>query len=68
MTYLTMFNSGFRDVDTDESVTRSDTINAGETKHMKLFFEYKDTATELPKNNLTLTSKNPITITYEQKD
>lgn len=35
---------------------------------MKLFFEYKDTATELPKNNLTLTSKNPITITYEQKD
>ena len=66
--YLTMFNFGLRDVDTDESVTQGDTINAGETKHMKLFFEYKDTATELPKNNLTLTSKNPITITYEQKD
>ena len=68
MTYLTMFNSGLRDADTDEGVTQGDTINAGETKHMKLFFEYKDTATELPKNNLTLTSKNPITITYEQKD
>lgn len=63
MIYLTMFNSGLRDVDTDEGVTQGDTINAGETKHMKLFFEYKDTATELPKNNLTLTSKNPITIT-----
>lgn len=63
MTYLKMFNSGLRDADTDESVTQGDTINAGETKHMKLFFEYKDTATELPKNNLTLTSKNPITIT-----
>ena len=68
MTYLTMFNSGLRDADTDEGVTQGDTLNAGETKHMKLFFEYKDTATELPKNNLTLTSKNPITITYEQKD
>ena len=68
MTYLTMFNFGLKYVDTDEGVTQGDTINAGETKHMKLFFEYKDTATELPKNNLTLTSKNPITITYEQKD
>ena len=68
MTYLTMFTSGLRYADTDEGVTQGDTINAGETKHMKLFFEYKDTATELPKNNLTLTSKNPITITYEQKD
>ena len=68
MTYLTMFNSELSDADTDEGVTQGDTINAGETKHMKLFFEYKDTATELPKNNLTLTSKNPITITYEQKD
>ena len=66
--YLTMFTSGLRYADTDEGVTQGDTINAGETKHMKLFFEYKDTATELPKNNLTLTSKNPITITYEQKD
>ena len=68
MTYLTMFNSGLKYVDTDKSIAAEDVINAGETKHMKLFFEYKDTATELPKNNLTLTSKNPITITYEQKD
>ena len=68
MTYLTMFNFGLRYVDTDKSIAAEDVINAGETKHMKLFFEYKDTATELPKNNLTLTSKNPITITYEQKD
>ena len=66
--YLTMFTSGLRDADTDKGIGANDVIKAGETKHMKLFFEYKDTATELPKNNLTLTSKNPITITYEQKD
>lgn len=64
MTYLTMFNSGLRDVDTDDKgIVKNDVIKAGKTKHMKLFFEYKDTATELPKNNLQLTSKNPITIT-----
>ena len=68
MTYQTMFISGLRDADTDNGIGAKDVIKAGETKHMKLFFEYKDTATELPKNNLTLTSKNPITITYEQKD
>ena len=68
MTYQTMFISGLRDTDTDNGIGAKDVIKAGETKHMKLFFEYKDTATELPKNNLTLTSKNPITITYEQKD
>ena len=66
--YSKMFTSGLKYVDTDKSIAAEDVINAGETKHMKLFFEYKDTATELPKNNLTLTSKNPITITYEQKD
>ena len=66
--YLTMFTSGLRYADTDNGIRAKDVIKAGETKHMKLFFEYKDTATELPKNNLTLTSKNPITITYEQKD
>ena len=66
--YLAMFNSGLKDADTNKSIGENDVIKAGETKHMKLFFEYKDTATELPKNNLTLTSKNPITITYEQKD
>ena len=68
MTYQTMFTSGLKDADTDKSIAKNDVIKAGETKHMKLFFEYKDTATELPKNNLTLTSKNPITITYEQRD
>ena len=68
MTYQTMFTSGLRYADTDKGIGAKDVIKAGETKHMKLFFEYKDTATELPKNNLTLTSKNPITITYEQKD
>ena len=66
--YSRMFTSGLKYVDTDKSIAAEDVIKAGETKHMKLFFEYKDTATELPKNNLTLTSKNPITITYEQKD
>ena len=38
MTYLTMFNFGLRDVDTDESVTQGDTINAGETKTYEIIF------------------------------
>ena len=67
-TYFTLFNHYLKYADTDKSVTQGDTINAGETKHMKLVIEYKDTATELPENNLTLTSSDPITITYEQKD
>ena len=68
LVYASLFSYRLAYADTDESVTRSDTINAGETKHMKLVIEYKDTATELPENNLTLTSSDPITITYEQKD
>ena len=66
--YVDLFNYYLAYADTDKSVTQGDTLNAGETKHMKLVIEYKDTATELPKNNLTLTSSDPITITYEQKD
>ena len=66
--YFDLFNYRLAYADTDKSVTQGDTINAGETKHMKLVIEYKDTATELPENNLTLTSSDPITITYEQKD
>ena len=66
--YIDLFNHYLKYADTDKSVTQGDTINAGETKHMKLIIEYKDTATELPENNLTLTSSDPITITYEQKD
>ena len=68
LTYITLFNNRLAYADTDESVRQGDTLNAGETKHMKLVIEYKDTATELPENNLTLTSSDPITITYEQKD
>ena len=66
--YFDLFNYQLAYADTDKSVTQGDTINAGETKHMKLVIEYKDTATELPENNLTLTSSDPITNTYEQKD
>ena len=66
--YFDLFNYQLVYADTDKSVTQGDTINAGETKHMKLVIEYKDTATELPENNITLTSSVPITITYEQKD
>ena len=66
--YVDLFNYYLAYADTDKSVTRGDTLNAGATKHMKLVIEYKDTATELPENNLTLTSSDPITITYEQKD
>ena len=68
LTYITLFNNRLAYADTDESVRQGDTLNAGETKHMKLVIEYNDTATELPENNLTLTSSDPITITYEQKD
>ena len=68
LTYITLFNHYLKYADTDKSVTQGDTINAGETKHMKLVIEYKDTATELLENNITLTSSDPITITYEQKD
>ena len=66
--YIDLFNHYLKYADTDKSVRQGDTINAGETKHMKLVIEYKDTATELPENNLTITSSDPITITYEQKD
>ena len=66
--YLTLFNDRLAYADTDKSVRQGDTLNAGETKHMKLVIEYKDTATGLPEDNITLTSSDPITITYEQKD
>ena len=66
--YLTMFNYNIYYADSGNKLASKDTLNAGETKHMKLVIEYRDTATELPENNITLTSSDPITITYEQKD
>ena len=66
--YLQLFDYNIYYVDGGKKLASKDTLNAGETKHMKLVIEYKDTATELPENNLTLTSSDPITITYEQKD
>ena len=66
--YLSMFNYNIYYADSEKKLASKDTLNAGETKHMKLVIEYKDTATELPENNITLTSSDPITITYEQKD
>ena len=66
--YLQLFDYNIYYVDGGKKLAREDTLNAGETKHMKLVIEYKDTATELPENNITLTSSDPITITYEQKD
>ena len=66
--YSSMFNYNIYYVDNGNIFTSKDTLNAGETKHMKLVIEYKDTANELPENNITLTSSDPITITYEQKD
>ena len=66
--YLQLFNYNIYYVDSEKKLASKDTLNAGETKHMKLVIEYKDTATELPENNITLTSSDPITITYEQKD
>ena len=66
--YSSMFNYSIYYVDNGKFFNSKDTLNAGETKHMKLVIEHQDTATELPENNLTLTSSDPITITYEQKD
>ena len=66
--YNELFDYNIYYVDGGKKLARKDTLNAGETKHMKLVIEYKDTATELPENNITLTSSDPITITYEQKD
>ena len=66
--HMELFDYNIYYVDGGKKLARKDTLNAGETKHMKLVIEYKDTATELPENNITLTSSDPITITYEQKD
>ena len=66
--YLQLFNYNIYYVGSEKKLASKDTLNAGETKHMKLVIEYKDTAMELPENNITLTSSDPITITYEQKD
>ena len=66
--YMELFDYNIYYVDGGKKLAREDTLNAGETKHMKLVIEYKDTATELLENNITLTSSDPITITYEQKD
>ncbi len=66
--HMELFDYNIYYVDGGKKLAIKDTLNAGETKHMKLVIEYKDTATELPENNITLTSSDPITITYEQKD
>ena len=66
--HMELFDYNIYYVDGGKKLARKDTLNAGETKHMKLVIEYKDTATGLPENNITLTSSDPITITYEQKD
>ena len=66
--YMQLFDYNIYYVDSGNKLARKDTLNAGETKHMKLVIEYKYDATELPENNLTLTSSDPITITYEQAD
>ncbi len=66
--YMELFDYNIYYVDGGNKLAKKDTLNAGETKHMKLVIEYKYDATELPENNLTLTSSDPITITYEQKN
>ena len=44
--YLQLFNYNIYYVDSEKKLASKDTLNAGETKHMKLVIEYKDTATE----------------------
>ena len=66
--YMKLFDYNIYYVDSGNTLAKKDTLNAGETKHMKLVIEYKYDATELLENNLTLTSSDPITITYEQAD
>lgn len=68
MTYLSMFNHGILNVDTNKALSKNDIIKKGETKHMKLYFEYLSSATILPEKDLTLTSKKPITITFNQDE
>ncbi len=68
LVYLNLFDYNIYYVDSGNKLARNDTLNAGETKHMKLVIEYKYDATELPENNITLTSSDPTTITYEQAD
>ena len=62
-----MFDYNIYYADNENKLALKDALNAGETMHMKLVIKYKDTATELPGNNITLTSSDPITIIYEQK-
>ena len=65
---MELFDYNIYYVDGEKKLAREDTLNAGETKHMKLVIKYNYDTTELPENNITLTSSDPITITYEQKD
>ncbi len=66
--FMGLFNYNVYYIDSGNKLARKDTLNAGETKNMKLVIEYKYDATELLENNLTITSSDPITITYEQAD
>ena len=66
--YMRLFDYNIYYVDSGNKLARDDTLNVGETKHMKLVIEYKYDATQVLENSLTLTSSDPITITYEQAD
>lgn len=63
------FNYGLYYVDTGKEVKANDTLNAGETKRVKLVVEYNYDAEELPENNFELidSSKN-IKLYYEQSE
>lgn len=63
------FNYGLYYVDTGKEVKANDTLNAGETKRVKLVVEYNYDAEELPENNFELIdSSENIKLYYEQSE
>ena len=63
------FNYGLYYVDTGKEVKANDTLNAGETKRVKLIVEYNYDAEELPENNFELIdSSENIELYYEQSE
>ena len=68
--YTQMINSGIFYEDGGATISEGDIINAGETKHMNLIVEFKESATRLPGGQIKIFDaiKSPITFEYFQKD
>ena len=68
--YQQMINSGIFYEDGGATISEGDIINAGETKHMNLIVEFKESATRLPGGQIKIFDaiKSPFTFEYLQKD